>query len=127
MIYIKPVKRNDEHAAQILEWLAQDALHQANGITAEDIFEEDTEAVVIHDETGPLMAVRFHKCLRVAIQFSPNSRIRTAKVGAEIVQWFKDLARASNFKEIIVRPGGKAKNFAERLGFKSFVGQSIEV
>lgn len=127
MILITSVTKNDEDAAKIREWLAKDAVHQANGITEDDIFAEDTETIMIHDGSGPLMAVRLHRALRVAIQFAPNSRIRTAKVGSEVVEWFKSLAQAGKFKEIIVRPGGKADKFAEKLGFKSFIGRFIGV
>jgi hypothetical protein len=107
--------------------LAQDALHQAIGLKVEDIFADETEAVEISDEHGPIMAVRFHRALRVAIQFYPNRRFRIAKVAREVVEWFKKLASDGRFKEIIIRPGGKARKFAKKLGFTPFTGRMIGI
>lgn len=127
MIQLKPLKQGDPEAGLTEEWLANDALHQELGITPEDLYESGTELVMISDEQGPIIAVRFHKALRVAMQFRPNSRIRIAKAGKEVVQKLKELAKAVNCNELIIRPGGRAKNFSRKLGFKQFIGKFINL
>jgi hypothetical protein len=125
MIYLKPFKKGDPEAKLAEEWLTQDTVHQDLGIKTDDFYEKGTELVMVCDEQGPIMAVRFHKALRVAMQFRPNSRIRVAKVGKEVVQWLKELAQRVNCNEVIIRPGGKAKKFSEKLGFREFFGKFI--
>ena len=127
MIRVKTVKKTDPEVEMIADWLANDPDHQKSGIKIEDVFEENTETALIYDEEGPIMIVRFHKALRAAIQFNPKTRLRNARAGKEVVEWFRQLAVAAKCKEIIVRPGGKARKFAKRLGFKSFIGRFIGV
>ena len=127
MISIQPLKRTDPETDLVADWLAKDELHQALGLKLDDVFEDGTEAVMISDERGPLIAVRLHKSLRVAMQFQPNSRLRIARSGAEVVDWMKQVAKNENCSEVIIRPGGKAKNFAEKLGFREFIGKFIKI
>jgi hypothetical protein len=108
-------------------WCAKDPVHSANGITWADVTEKDTEAAVVYDEQGPISIVRFHKALRVAMQFNPDASYRVAKTADETVDWFGVLARSMGMKEVIIRPGGKAVRFAEKLGFKDFIGKFIGV
>src|SRR5579885_2207377 len=113
MIYVKKYER-EKDADLVSSWLANDPVHTELGITPADL--DEGEVAIIHDENGPVMAVRFQKALRVAIQFNPKTPYRSAKVAKEVVQWFKDLAKNGKFSEVIIRPGGKAKSFAEKLG-----------
>lgn len=116
MISVKQVHKGDPEAAMVAEWLAKDELHQALGLTMDDVFEHGY-IDLISDEQGPLIAVRTHLALRAAMQFKPGSRLRIARIGAEVVEWMKKEAKDARAAEIIVRPGGKSINFAERLGF----------
>jgi hypothetical protein len=117
LIFVKNIKRDDPEAAMVAEWISEDPVHNVNGLTIEDAFEPGSEVVLISDEAGPVMAVRFQKALRVAIQFKPESRIRIAKAGAEVTEFFKTIAPQVGCREVIVNPGGKSVRFAERLGF----------
>lgn len=123
MISVRKVNSTDAEAAFIEEWLANDPEHQKIGIKPKDIW--DGEVALIYDEEGPIMAVRFQKALRVAIQFNPNTRLRNARAGHEVTNWFKKIAAESGCKEVVIRAGGKAVNFAKRLGFMDFLGQFI--
>lgn len=127
MIYVKKITKTDPEAATVAEWLAKDAAHQALGIKPEDIFEDGTETALISDENGPIIAIRFHRALRVAMQFKPESRLRIARVGVEVVDWIKQVAKAGGEKEVIIRPGGKAVKFAKKRGFLDFVGKYLGV
>lgn len=127
VIYVREVKKDDQHSDLIRGWLEKDPSHQALGIRFDDIFQPNTDMALIYDENGPLMAARFHRALRIGMQFDPEHAYRTAKVGKEVVEWFKELAQAGNYREIIIRPGGKARAFAERLGFDAFDGQILNL
>jgi multidrug efflux pump subunit AcrB len=125
MIYVKKIEKTDPDAVLAIEWLLNDPYHQKLGITPEEMF--DGEVALIHDEDGPIMVVRFQKALRVAIQFNPKTRLRNAKAGAEVVKWFQQIAKQTECDEVIVRPGGKAVQFADKLGFRNFVGKVLGV
>jgi hypothetical protein len=125
MIYVRKVNKTDPEARIAEEWLANDPEHQKLGITPEQIW--DGEVALIYDEDGPIMAVRFQRALRAAIQFNPATRLRNAGAGKEVTEWFKLLARQGNCSEVIVRAGGRARQFAERLGFREFIGQFLKV
>lgn len=126
MITVKPVHKGDPEAEMVAEWLAKDELHQSLGLTMDDVFAHGYTDL-ISDEQGPLIAVRTHLALRAAMQFRPESRLRIARVGAEVVEWMKKEAKEARAAEVIIRPGGKAKNFAEKLGFKEFIGKFIRL
>lgn len=126
MITVKPVHKGDPEAAMVAEWLAKDELHQSLGLTMDDVFEHGY-IDLISDEQGPLIAVRTHLALRAAMQFRPESRLRIARAGAEVVEWMKEQAKDTDCAEVIIRPGGKAKNFATKLGFKDFIGKFLGV
>lgn len=125
MIYVKKITKDSPEAALAIEWLQNDTYHRDLGITSEDMFQG--EVALIYDEIGPIMAVRFQKALRAAVQFNPRTRLRNAKAGAEVAAWFQELARTSGCSEVIVRPGGKAVQFVDRLGFKDFTGKFFPV
>jgi len=127
MIYVKKIQKTDPEARMVSEWLAQDSAHQMLGIKPEDIFEDGTETALVSDDNGPVIAIRFHRTLRVAMQFKPESRLRVARIGAEVVDWIKQVAKAGGEKEVIIRPGGKAVKFSKRLGFKQFIGRFVGV
>lgn len=127
MISVKSIERDDSEAALVGDWLSKDELHTTNGITLDDVFDDGTEAAMISDEQGPLIAVRFHKSLRVAMQFRPESRLRVARVGAEVTEWLKKVAKDEKCKEVIIRPGGKADKFSAKLGFREFIGRYLGV
>jgi hypothetical protein len=125
MIRVQKVTKTDPEAAMIVEWLLKDEYHQAIGLKPEQIW--DGDVALVYDEDGPIMAVRFQRALRAAVQFNPATRLRNARAGREVSKWFQDVAGNSGCKEVIVRAGGPAKNFVERLGFVEFVGQYLGV
>lgn len=125
VICIREIKQGDEYNDVVAGWLQKDAFHQAIGIQTDELFAPETDAALIYDENGPLMAARFHRALRIGMQFDPDHAYRTARVAKEVVEWFKELARQGNYKEIIVRPGGKANQFTEKLGFRPFDGKIL--
>lgn len=126
MISIKQVHKSDPEAALVAEWLAKDELHQALGLTMKDVFEHGP-IDLISDEQGPLIAVRTHLAMRAAMQFRPESRLRIARIGAEVVKWMQKEAKDWNCAEVIIRPGGKAQKFATKLGFREFIGKYLGV
>jgi hypothetical protein len=107
--------------------LNRDDIHKSLGISSKDLTEEGTESYLISDEHGPLMTVRLHSALRVAIQFDRDATYRSAKVAKEVVSWFSDIAKKRGAKEVIIRPGGGAVPFSERLGFRDFIGKFIQI
>lgn len=125
MIYVKKITKDSPEAALAIEWLQNDTFHRDLCITTDDLF--DGEVALVYDDDGPIMAVRFQKALRAAVQFNPKTRLRSARAGAEVTKWFQQLAADSGCSEVIVRPGGKAIRFVERLGFKDFVGKVLGV
>jgi hypothetical protein len=125
MIYVKKLTRNDPDTAEVEKWLAEDEFHQSQGITIEDLFTDKSEAAIIYDEQGPIQAVRFHLALRAASQFNPRARLRNARVGKEVAKWFQKLARERGCNEVVIRPGGKAIRFTEKLGFLPFIGKYL--
>ena len=127
MISAKKIEKTDPEASLVAEWLKNDAFHQQAGISEEEIWEPNSEVALISDERGPIMAVRFQTAVRVAIQFNPETPYRNAKAGRAVVAWFEKLARQKKATEVIIRPGGKAEKFSEKLGFRSFLGKFIKV
>jgi len=125
MIYVRKVNKTDPEATLAIEWLKNDEYHQSIGLTPDQIW--DGEVALVYDEDGPIMAVRFQKALRAAVQFNPATRLRNATAGKEVAKWFQKLAADSGCSEVIVRPGGKAVRFTERLGFKDFQGKVLSV
>jgi hypothetical protein len=107
--------------------LNKDDVHTQSGISWKDVTEDGTESYLISDEHGPLMTVRLHNALRVAIQFDPDAKYRSAKAAKEVVAWFSDIAKKRGAKEVIIRPGGGAVPFSERLGFRDFIGKFIPI
>jgi len=125
MIYSRKLHR-EKDLPLVANWLANDSEHQKLGITVEDFFEPNTEAALIFDDDGPLMVFRVHKALRVAIQFNPETRLRSARVMEEVVNWMKQLAVEGKAKEVIIRPGGRAEKLSRRW-FQDFVGKYVKV
>jgi len=125
MIYVKKITKDSPEAAIAIEWLQNDSFHRHLGITPKDLFQG--EVAMVYDEEGPIQAVRFQKALRAAVQFNPKTKLRNARAGAEVAKWLQQLAKDSGCSEVIVRPGGKAIRFVERLGFKDFVGKVLGV
>lgn len=124
---MRPLKIESVNEEFFNECLAKDKLHQQLGLNFKDVVEENTEAFLISDETGPLMTVRLHNALRVAIQFDPSAQFRSAKAARDVIRWFSGIAKDRKAKEVIIRAGGKSVHFADRLGFEPFEGQYIKV
>lgn len=123
---VRTVTKDDE--ALISGMISKDAAHSAAGISFADVIEPGTSAFLFSDDTGnPLMVVRLGLALRVAIQFNTETPYRSAKYATEIMQWLKDKALQCGIKEMIIRPGGGAANFADRLGWLPFDGKVFEV
>jgi len=125
MISVKKITKDSPEAALALEWLKNDEYHQSIGLTPEQIW--DGEVALVYDDEGPIMAVRFQRALRAAVQFNPATRLRNARAGREVSEWFRSLAAGSNCSEVIVRAGGRAVQFVNKLGFTEFVGQYLKV
>lgn len=125
MIYVKKLTKNDPDVAEVEKWLAEDEFHQNMGIKIDDLFAEGTEAAIVYDEQGPIQAVRFHLALRAASQFNPRAKLRNARAGAEVAKWFQRIARERGCNEVVIRPGGKAVRFTEKLGFLPFIGKYL--
>jgi hypothetical protein len=125
MISAKPISPDDREFFDAC--LSKDELHKSLGISFSDLETANTESFLISDESGPLMTVRLHNALRVAIQFNPGTTYRSAKAANAVIEWFKGIARERKCNEVIIRPGGGAAKFAEKLGFLDFVGKFIGV
>lgn len=125
MIYVKKITQNSPEAAFVIEWLLADEYHQSIGLKPEQIW--DGEVALVYDEEGPIMAVRFQKALRAAVQFNPATKHRNSCAGKEVIAWFQELAAKQGCREVIVRAGGKAVQFVNRLGFEDFTGQYLKV
>lgn len=125
MIFVK--KLTIEDRPLVSKWFDADPVHSKSNLSVDDIFEDGTEAALISDEDGvPVLAIRLHKALRIGIQFNPETPYKTAKVAKEVVEWFKVLAKEAGCKEVIIRPGGKAVRFSEKLGFLPFIGKYLK-
>lgn len=110
----------------VSKWLEQDEVHKAAGIKWEDVIAPDTVAEIISDEDGVILTiVRYHIALRAAMQFNPDATYRIAKHGKELKLLLEDRAKKLKAKEVIIRPGGKAIRFTEKLGFKDFSGSKV--
>jgi len=127
MITSKRVRRTDQEAALVADWLAKDETHQALGLTIDDVFAPNTLLDLISDEKGPLIAVRTHLALRAAMQFRPESRIRIVKAMPDVLKWLQQEAKDTDCTEIIGRPAPKVENLLGRLGCQSFTGQVLGV
>lgn len=121
--WFRPVEPADEEFFN--ECLSKDKTHQSLGVTFKDL--SDGDSYLVSDERGPLMFVRLQNALRVAIQFNPDTPLRSARAAKQVVNWFSDIARGRKAKEVIIRPGGGAVKFSDKLGFKDFVGKYITV
>jgi len=126
MIYVKKLTKETD-LPLVADWMSKDSYHADLGIKPEDAFEDGTETALICDEEGPIMVARFHKALRAAVQFNPETRLRNARAGKEVAEWFQQLAKKQGAKEVIIRPGGKAVKFTEKLGFREFTGKVLGV
>lgn len=125
MIQLRPISPNDKPFFD--ECLSKDELHKSLGISFSDLEKDNTDSFLISDESGPLMTVRLHNALRVAVQFNPDVTYRSAKAAREVFDWFQGIARERKCNEVIIRPGGGAVQFADKLGFLAFEGKYIEV
>jgi hypothetical protein len=125
VISARPLSEQDREL--VTSWLLQDELHQQLGLKFEDVIADNSESYIISDSQGPIMAIRTQKALRVAMQFDPAHPYRTAVVAQEVIDWLKEKASAEKCTEIIIRPGGKAVKFAEKLKFLPFIGKYLEV
>lgn len=124
MIKIRAVLPTDE--SLVSDWLARDEIHRSLDYTWDHLLEKDTTSAIVFDESDiPLLAVRFHKAIRVGMQFNVDQPYRVAKHMREVVAAMQEYAKQNNAKEIIIRPGGKAIRLAEDLGFKDFTGSKI--
>jgi hypothetical protein len=124
-IHTRRINENDEPL--VTRWLEADEVHKRLGLKFTNLLAPNTEAYLISDEGHtPVMAVRLHKALRVAIQFG-DSPYRSARHAKEVVSWFTEQARQDECREVIIRPGGGAVQFADKLGFTDFAGKYIEV
>lgn len=123
MIYRVPTETDKQLTSK---WLEKDEFHTAAGITLDDLFKSGTKAIMAcDDKENPLIAIRAHLALRIAMQFNPDSPYRTAKVAKQVVEDLQKTAQDYGALEVIILPGGKAWNFAEKLGFRPFNGLYI--
>lgn len=112
----------------VSSWLAQDELHQQLGLSFGNLLEPQTEPYLVSDDSNvPFIAIRLHLSLRAAMQFDPSQPYKSAKYAPEVIDWMKRAGKLAGAKELIIRPGGKAVNFADRLGFEDFIGKYMEI
>lgn len=123
MIFVRSAEASDRKFFE--ECLAKDETHKALGLSWGDA--TDGSLYLVYDQQGPLMFVRLHKALRAAVQFDPDAKYRSARAGSKVKEWLAGKAREIGATEVIVRPGGKAARFTERLGFWPFVGKFFGV
>lgn len=110
----------------VSKWLADDPFHSRAGITWDDVTAPGTYSEIVTDEDGVILTViRYHAALRAAFQFNPDATYRIAKHGYDLKKLLEDKARNIGAKEVIIRPGGKAVRFTEKLGFEDFSGSKI--
>lgn len=122
---MRPVTPDDEPLFN--SWVEMDAVHKAIGITFADLVKKGTEAWLISDDKGPVIFLRGHLAFRVAMQFDVRNAYRTAKIAEEVVERLNEIAKEKNAIEVIIRPGGKAVSFSEKLGFMDFNGKFLTV
>lgn len=123
-LIFRPLKSEDE--TMVSEWLEHDPIHKLNGITWADVTAPNTYSEVVLDEDGVVLEIiRYHIALRVAMQFNPDEPYRIAKHSKEVVEALKQKTKELKAKELIIRPGGKAVQFADKLGFVDFVGSKV--
>lgn len=125
MISVKKITKDSPEAALAVEWLKNDEYHQGIGLKPEQIW--DGEVALVYDDEGPIMAIRFQKALRAAVQFNPNTRLRNARAGTEVTRWLQQVAVGAGCQEVVVRAGGRAVQFVNKLGFEDFTGQYLKV
>lgn len=126
MIKYRLIKPEDE--PMVSSWLERDEVHKSLGLTWKDVNEEGTVPFLISTEDDiPLLVARLHVSVRAAMQFNPDTPIAIARHANEVIDWMKDMAMKAKAKEIIIRPGGKAVRFSEKLGFKNFIGKFIGI
>jgi len=126
MIKVRKIVPDDEKL--VSGWLERDPVHRAANIKWQSVIENGTEAFLIHnEEDNPLLAVRFHIALRAAMQFNPDTPFTIARHANEIVKWMNTISDTLGAKELIIRPGGKAVRFSEKLGFEDFNGKFIKI
>ena len=117
-----------EDKPMVSSWLERDETHKSLGLTWKDVIEDGAIPFLISTEDDiPLLVARLHISVRAAMQFNPDTPIAIARHANEVIDWMKDMATKAKAKEIIIRPGGKAVRFAEKLGFLPFVGKFINV
>lgn len=117
-----------EDKPMVEDWLSHDEVHRKLGLKWEDVVAEDSESFLIStDDDKPLMVLRTQLALRAAIQFSPDRPYACAKYANEVINFMKNRCKEVGAKEIIIRPGGKAIHFAEKLGFKEFIGKFLQI
>lgn len=120
----RPLTIDDEPL--VSKWLEQDEVHKAAGLKWADVVAPGTYAEIILDESDTILTVvRYHAALRAAMQFNPDATYRIAKHGQELKEMLQERARNIGATEVIIRPGGKAIHFTDRLGFQDFTGSKI--
>jgi hypothetical protein len=119
-------KITPEDEPLVSKWLEQDEVHKAAGLKWADVVAPNTYAELVLDDDGVILEViRYHLALRVAMQFNPDASYRVAKHSKEVVDAIKIRAKALHAKEVIIRPGGKAVHFSDKLGFVDFTGGKV--
>lgn len=106
-------------------WLERDETHKALSLKFSDVIADGTEAYLVLDGDVPLMVLRRHLAERLAIQYNPDTSYRNAKAADQVINWIGQKAKESGALEVIIRPGGKAIKFTERLGFSEFSGKYL--
>ena len=123
MLITRPLELTDEPFVSDL--LERDPVHKENGLKWQDVIASGTVAEVVSDESGNILAViRYHLALRAAFQFTDET-YKIAKHGTELKELLQARAKKVGATEVVIRPGGKAVPFADKLGFIDFTGSKI--
>lgn len=103
MLHVKKLEKADPDSAVVEKWLAANAEFQKLGVEpSAAMFENDTELALICDDAGPILAVRFHRALRVIAQANPEAAERVEAAQKEVDTWVRRLAAESKCKEVAV-------------------------
>ena len=101
------LRRMEESDIGLLaEWTKSDPCHSGyapNWICSG----EHAERFMLEDSSGPRLAFRISKALRVDIQFGEEDRIRTARALVEGFAWLLERARKAGFSEVIFESKAK--------------------
>ena len=108
-----------EHWRLLEEWIAADPDHRGQTVAAWLEPQGGVQQLVAVDRSGPLMFIRCSNAMRLDIQFSPETRMRTALALKDGLPFLARMFRAQGYRELIYESGSpRLVDFLQRLGFR---------